>query len=65
MLFHSFSNNYFLFMMPSSQELLIIGGILFILFGAGKIPQLMRGIGEGIREVKKGLQTDVSGTKNV
>ncbi len=37
-------------------ELLIILLILVILFGAAKIPQLGRGLGEGIRNFKKGLR---------
>jgi len=37
-------------------ELLIILLILVVLFGAAKIPQLGRGLGEGIRNFKKGLR---------
>lgn len=36
-------------------EILIIVGILVILFGAKKIPELARGMGLGIKEFKKGL----------
>jgi sec-independent protein translocase protein TatA len=36
-------------------ELLVILVILVVLFGASKIPQLGRGLGEGIRNFKKGL----------
>jgi sec-independent protein translocase protein TatA len=39
-------------------ELLIILLILVVLFGATKIPQLGRGLGEGIRNFKKGLSDD-------
>jgi len=42
-----------------TQELMIIGGILVLLFGATKIPQLMRGLGEGLREFKKASHEDV------
>jgi len=38
-------------------ELLIILLILVVLFGATKIPQLGRGLGEGIRNFKKGLKS--------
>ena len=34
------------------KEILIIAVIIIILFGAKKIPQLMRGVGDGIREFK-------------
>ncbi len=37
------------------KELLIILVIVLVLFGASRIPRLMRGLGEGIREFKKGL----------
>lgn len=37
-------------------ELLIILLILVVLFGASKIPQLGRGLGEGIKNFKKGLR---------
>jgi sec-independent protein translocase protein TatA len=37
-------------------ELLVIFVILVLLFGAAKIPQLGKGLGEGIRFFKKGLR---------
>jgi sec-independent protein translocase protein TatA len=37
-------------------ELLIIFVILVLLFGASKIPQLGKGLGEGIKNFKKGLK---------
>lgn len=36
-------------------ELLIVGGIVLVLFGGSKIPQLAKGLGEGIREFKKSM----------
>jgi sec-independent protein translocase protein TatA len=39
-------------------ELLIILLILVIIFGASKLPQLGRGLGEGITNFKKGLKSD-------
>ena len=39
-------------------ELLVIFLILVVLFGASKIPQLGKGLGEGIRNFKKGLKGD-------
>jgi sec-independent protein translocase protein TatA len=39
-------------------ELLVIFLILVVLFGASKIPQLGRGLGEGIKNFKKGLKGD-------
>jgi sec-independent protein translocase protein TatA len=40
------------------QELLVILAILVLIFGATKLPQLGRGIGEGIRNFKKGLKSE-------
>lgn len=37
-------------------ELMIICGVIVLIFGASKIPQLMRGMGQGINEFKKGLK---------
>jgi sec-independent protein translocase protein TatA len=38
-----------------STELLIVVAIVVLLFGGSKIPQLMRGVGEGMREFRRGL----------
>ncbi len=40
------------------QEILIIAIILLILFGGKKIPELMRGLGKGIKEFKKASSLD-------
>ncbi len=39
-------------------ELLVILAIFILIFGASKIPQLGKGLGEGIRNFKKGLKGD-------
>jgi len=40
------------------QELLLILVIILIVFGASKLPQLGKGLGEGIRNFKSGLKAD-------
>jgi len=35
-----------------TQEIIIIAIIILLLFGGRKIPELMRGLGKGIREFK-------------
>ena len=40
------------------SELLVIFGILVLLFGAKRLPQLADGMGKAIRNFKKGLNTD-------
>lgn len=42
------------------QELLFLGMILMLIFGATKLPAIGRGMGEGIREFKKSLKGDDS-----
>lgn len=41
--------------MPGPQELILILLIVLVLFGASKLPQLGRGLGQGIRNFKQGL----------
>jgi sec-independent protein translocase protein TatA len=38
------------------QELLVIGLIILVFFGAKKIPEFMKGIGKGVREFKDGIK---------
>ncbi|MFN7181837.1 MAG: twin-arginine translocase TatA/TatE family subunit [Planctomycetota bacterium] len=44
-------------------ELLIVLGILLLLFGATKLPQLARGLGKSISEFKKGLKEEETENK--
>ena len=44
----------------SAPELLIIFGILVLLFGAKKLPELTRSITASAKEIKSGLSDDVS-----
>lgn len=38
-----------------TTELLLISGIALLLFGGKKLPEMMRGLGKGVREFKKGV----------
>ena len=42
--------------MPSGTELLLIFGIIVLLFGAKKIPDLAKGIGKGIKNFKEEMK---------
>lgn len=44
--------------MPSGTELLIIFGIIVLMFGAKKIPDLAKGIGKGIKNFKAEMKDD-------
>jgi sec-independent protein translocase protein TatA len=39
-------------------ELLLILGVALLLFGAGRISDIGKGLGEGIRNFKKGLKDE-------
>jgi len=43
-----------------SQEIIIIAVIILLLFGGRKIPELMRGLGSGIKEFKQASKEDIS-----
>lgn len=45
-------------MAPSPVQLLIIGLIILILFGASRLGEVGKGLGDGIRNFKKGLSGD-------
>lgn len=40
------------------KEILIIALIIIVLFGAKKIPELMKGVGSGIKEFKDAVKED-------
>lgn len=47
------------------SEILIILLIIVVLFGAKKIPELMRGLGTGIKEFKKASSIDEDENKDI
>jgi sec-independent protein translocase protein TatA len=55
--------------MPSGTELLLIFGIIVLLFGAKKIPDLAKGLGKGIKNFKQEMkevdEIDVEAPKKV
>ncbi len=44
-----------IFGLPGGSEIWLICAVILLLFGGPKIPQLMRGLGQGVGELKKGL----------
>lgn len=46
------------FAMPGMSEMLLIGAVVLLLFGGKKIPELMKGMGKGISEFKKGMRNE-------
>jgi sec-independent protein translocase protein TatA len=49
--------NMFLFFSLGGSEIILIFGAILLLFGGKKIPELMRGIGKGIREFNTARST--------
>ena len=41
--------------MPGPMELLLIFLVVLLLFGAKRIPEIARGLGQGIKEFKKSV----------
>ncbi len=39
-----------------TTELVLIAGIALLLFGGKKLPEMMRGLGQGVSEFKKGTR---------
>lgn len=42
----------------STNDLILIAIVILLFFGANKIPEMMRGLGQGMREMKKGISGD-------
>ena len=38
-----------------TTELMLIAGIALLLFGGKKLPEMMKGMGQGVKEFKKGM----------
>ncbi len=38
------------------QEIIVIALVILLLFGGKKIPELMRGLGKGVSQFKKGMK---------
>ena len=48
--------NSLLFLNLGGGEVLLIALVVLLIFGGAKIPELMRGIGKGIRSFKDGMK---------
>lgn len=47
-----------------TTELLLIALVLLLLFGGKKIPELMRGLGKGVKNFKDGMDGMDDGSQN-
>ena len=53
----------FAFLDFGAPELIIILAILLLLFGGKKLPELSRSLGDSMRELRKGINGDISENK--
>lgn len=42
--------------MIGTTELIVIGGVVLLIFGGKKLPELMKGMGQGVRSFKEGMK---------
>lgn len=50
-----------------TTEIIVIGAIALLLFGGKKLPELMRGLGKGVKEFKDGMsevREEITGENN-
>ncbi|MCK4360530.1 MAG: twin-arginine translocase TatA/TatE family subunit [Bacteroidales bacterium] len=43
---------------PGGWQIVIILAVILLLFGGKKIPELMRGLGKGVKEFKDGINPE-------
>ncbi len=51
----------FMPLMIGTTEILLLGGLALLLFGGKKLPEMMRGLGQGVKEFKNGMKDVKSG----
>ncbi len=57
--------NYTLLFSPGPVEIIVIVLIVLLLFGGKKIPELMRGLGKGMKEFKNAQREDAEDDKKL
>jgi sec-independent protein translocase protein TatA len=50
-------------MAPSFWQIAIVVILIFVLFGAGKLPRIMGDLADGIKSFKKGMKDEEGETK--
>lgn len=41
--------------MIGATEVILIGGVILLIFGGKKLPELMKGMGKGVKSFKEGM----------
>ena len=50
-------------MIPGGSEILIVLGVILLLFGAKRIPELARSLGSGLRQFREGISNENEGNE--
>ncbi|MDA7705909.1 twin-arginine translocase TatA/TatE family subunit [Flavobacteriaceae bacterium] len=58
-------NMYMLPLAIGAPQIILIVVVVLLLFGGKKIPELMKGLGGGIKEFKKASQDETKDTENI
>ena len=58
-------NTYMIPMAIGAPQIILIVVVVLLLFGGKKIPELMKGLGGGIKEFKKASQEETKDTENI
>lgn len=51
-------------LMIGTSELLLIAALVLLLFGGKKLPEMMKGLGQGVRSFKEGMREGEEGHSN-
>lgn len=51
-----------LLLMIGTSELLLIAALVLLLFGGKKLPEMMKGLGQGVRSFKDGMREGMDET---
>lgn len=51
--------------MPGGTEWMLILLVILLFFGGRKIPELMRGIGRGVKEYKESVKNEINNNSNL
>ena len=58
-------NTYVIPLAIGAPQIILIVVVVLLLFGGKKIPELMKGLGGGIKEFKKASQEETKDTENI
>ena len=58
-------NNVYILAFAGPQQIILVLILVLLLFGGKKIPELMKGLGKGIKEFKSATDDDVSTKSDV